>query len=104
MQELIQQLQAKAGLTPEQAAQSIEVIKEYVKGKLPPFIAGTVDTWFANMSDKPGEKKEGFMDKANDFLDDVKDKAEDWKDKAEDWAEDAKDKISDLFSKDKKQV
>ncbi|WP_211999995.1 YtxH domain-containing protein [Chitinophaga sp. HK235] len=102
MQELIQQLQAKAGLTPEQAAQSIEVIKEYVKGKLPPFIAGTVDTWFANMSDKPGEKKDSLMDQANDFMDNVKDKAEDWKDKAEGWAEDAKDKITDFF-KDKKQ-
>ncbi|RBL93989.1 YtxH domain-containing protein [Chitinophaga flava] len=102
MQELIQQLQAKAGLTPEQAAQSIEVIKEYVKGKLPPFIAGTVDTWFANMSDKPGEKKESLADQASDFMDNVKDKAEDWKDKAEGWAEEAKDKITDFF-KDKKQ-
>ncbi|NSL89990.1 hypothetical protein [Chitinophaga solisilvae] len=65
MQELIQQLQAKAGLTPEQAAQSIEVIKEYVKGKLPPFIAGTVDNWFAGMSKSDEGKKEG---QASDFL------------------------------------
>ncbi|CAL1520561.1 hypothetical protein [Chitinophaga sp. MM2321] len=95
MQELIQQLQAKAGLTTEQAAQSIEVIKEYVKGKLPPFIAGTVDNWFAGMSDKTETKKEGLLDQAGDFLENVKDKAEDW-------AEDAKDKVSDFFNKDKK--
>ncbi|MEC5147249.1 hypothetical protein [Chitinophaga sp. 212800010-3] len=90
MQELIQQLQEKAGLTAEQAAQSIDVIKEYVKGKLPPFIAGTVDNWFAGMSGKEGEKKAGLMDQAGDFLDNVKEKAEDW-------AEDAKEKISDFL-------
>lgn len=95
MQELIQQLQDKAGLTAEQAAQSIDVIKEYVKGKLPPFIAGTVDNWFAGMSEKAGEKKAGLMDQAGDFLDNVKDKAEDW-------AEEAKEKVSDFFNKDKK--
>ncbi|HVI46972.1 MAG TPA: hypothetical protein VM802_18980 [Chitinophaga sp.] len=95
MQELIQQLQAKAGLTTEQAAQSIDVIKEYVKGKLPPFIAGTVDNWFASMSDKAGAKKEGIMEQAGDFLDNMKDKAEDW-------AEDAKEKVSDFFKNDKK--
>ncbi|NLR62043.1 hypothetical protein HGH93_28370 [Chitinophaga polysaccharea] len=94
MQELIQQLQEKAGLTPEQAVQSIDVIKEYVKGKLPPFIAGTVDNWFAGMSGKAEDKKPGLMDQASDFLEDVKDKAEDW-------AEEAKEKVSDFF-KDKK--
>jgi hypothetical protein len=78
MQELIQQLQEKAGLTAEQAAQSIIVIKEFVKGKLPPFIAGTVDNWFAGMSDKTEEKKNSLVDQAGDFLDNVKDKAEDW--------------------------
>lgn len=107
MQELIQQLQEKAGLTPEQAEKSIDVIKEYVKSKLPPFIAGTVDSWFAGMSGKPGEPaKPGFMQQAGDFLDDVSDKVEDWaeeaKDKAEDMYQDAKDKISATFSKDKK--
>ncbi|MCW3461868.1 hypothetical protein [Chitinophaga nivalis] len=109
MQELIQQLQEKAGLTAEQAAQSITVIKEYVKGKLPPFIAGTVDNWFSSMSDKAGTKKEGLMDQAGDFLDNAKDKAEDWatdaKEKAEDWLEEAKDKVSGLFKdKDKKET
>ena len=78
MQELIQQLQEKAGLTAEQAAQSIVVIKEFVKGKLPPFIAGTVDNWFAGMSDKTEEKKNNLEYQAGDFLDNVKDKAEDW--------------------------
>jgi ElaB/YqjD/DUF883 family membrane-anchored ribosome-binding protein len=106
MQELIQQLQEKAGLTPEQAAKSVEVIKEFVKGKLPPFIAGTVDSWFANITAKAEDKKDGFMDQAGDFLDNMKDKVEDWaedaKDKATHLAQDAKDKISDIL-KDKKE-
>ncbi len=94
MQELIQQLQEKAGLTAEQAAQSIDVIKEYVKGKLPPFIAGTVDNWFAGVSGKTEEKGESLMDKAGDFLDNAKDTAEDW-------AEAAKHKVTDFFNKEK---
>lgn len=104
MQELIEQLQEKAGLTAEQAKQSIEVVKEYVKGKLPPFIAGTVDNWFAGMADKSAAKKESFAEKAGDFLDDVKDKVEDWSeeaaDKAGQFAQTTKDKVSGLFNKD----
>ncbi|RFS18999.1 hypothetical protein DVR12_25700 [Chitinophaga silvatica] len=61
MQELIQQLQEKAGLTPEQAAQAIDVIKEYVKGKLPPFIAGTVDNWFAGMAKESNAATDDFL-------------------------------------------
>ncbi|WP_143310673.1 hypothetical protein [Chitinophaga vietnamensis] len=96
MQELIQQLQEKAGLTAEQAEQSINVIKEYVKGKLPPFIAGTVDNWFAGMSGNKAEgKSDSITDKASDFLENVKDKAEDWVDEA-------KHKVSDFFNKEKK--
>ncbi|MFB6457478.1 hypothetical protein ACE38W_19565 [Chitinophaga sp. Hz27] len=94
MQELIQQLQEKVGLTAEQATQSIDVIKEYVKGKLPPFIAGTVDSWFAGMAGKTEEKGDGIMDKAGDFLDHAKDTAEDW-------AEAAKNKVTDFFNKEK---
>ncbi|GEP90897.1 hypothetical protein SAMN05660909_00732 [Chitinophaga terrae (ex Kim and Jung 2007)] len=61
MQELIQQLQDKAGLTAEQAAQAIDVIKEYVKGKLPPFIAGTVDNWFAGMAKEGSQASDDFL-------------------------------------------
>ncbi len=43
MQELIDQLTARAGVTPEQAAKSIEVIKDYVKEKFP-MMAGAVDS------------------------------------------------------------
>ena len=66
MQELIQQLQEKAGLTPEQASKTIDVVKEFVKSKVPPFIGDTVDKWFAGMGSpsqpKPAEQNDDFLD------------------------------------------
>lgn len=52
MQELINRLTA-AGLTPAQASQAIEIIKDYAKEKFPVF-AGAVDRLF----DKYGKKDE----------------------------------------------
>ncbi len=45
MDELIQELQTKAGLTEEQAANAIETIKDFVKEKFP-MMAGAVDQLF----------------------------------------------------------
>lgn len=96
MQELIQQLQEKAGLTTEQAAKAIDVMKEFVKSKVPPFIGSAVDKWFDTMDgSKPEGEQPGFMQQAGDFLDDVKDRVEDW-------TTEAKEKVSDLLDKDKK--
>jgi nucleoid DNA-binding protein len=59
MQELIQELVQKAGLTPEQASKSIQVITEYIKGQLPPMMQGVVENFLggqqANPQDKVGE-------------------------------------------------
>lgn len=57
MQELIQQLVDKAGLTPEQAAKSIEVIKEYIQSQLPPMMQGMVDNFMGSQQtgDRVGE-------------------------------------------------
>jgi len=68
MQELIQQLQEKAGLNGEQAAKAIDVVREFVKSKVPPFIAETVDKWFAGMEgqEQPPKKTPPAED---DFLD-----------------------------------
>lgn len=58
MQELIQQLVDKAGVTPEQAAKSLSVIKEYIQSQLPPMMQGMVDNFLgsqADASDKIGE-------------------------------------------------
>ncbi|QEH40610.1 hypothetical protein [Chitinophaga sp. XS-30] len=64
MQELIDQLKDKAGINEEQAIKAIEAVKDFVKSKLPPMIAGNVDTWFSGMAAQP--KK---TDAAEDFLD-----------------------------------
>ena len=45
MEELIQQLTDKAGITPEQAQQALETIKDYIKEKFP-MMAGAVDNLF----------------------------------------------------------
>ena len=47
MQELIDRLQREAGLTTEQAIQSIEVIKNFTKEKFPMF-GSAIDSLFAD--------------------------------------------------------
>ncbi len=65
MQELIQQLKDKAGINDEQAAKAIEAVKDFVKSKLPPMIAGNVDAWFTGMAGgtaKPQKPEGDFLD------------------------------------------
>jgi hypothetical protein len=66
MQELIQQLREKAGLSAEQATKAIEVMRDFVKSKVPPFIGDTVDKWFAGI-DSSSKGKE--VEQNDDFLD-----------------------------------
>jgi hypothetical protein len=47
MQELIQLLKDKAGLTDEQAKQSVLAMKEFLNGKVPPMFSGVVEKFFA---------------------------------------------------------
>ncbi|HEY0679453.1 MAG TPA: hypothetical protein VGD17_14310 [Chitinophagaceae bacterium] len=51
MQELIDRLKEQAGLTDEQAIQSISVIKDYAKQKFPLF-AGAIESMFSKYSSK----------------------------------------------------
>lgn len=46
MEELIEQLKTKAGLSDDQAVKAIETIKDFVKEKFP-MMAGAVDQLFA---------------------------------------------------------
>jgi hypothetical protein len=57
MQELVNELVTKAGLTPEQAEKSIEVIKNYIQSQLPPMMQGMVDNFLGQQgqNDKIGE-------------------------------------------------
>ena len=53
MQEIIEQLTEKVGLTPELAQKAIETIAAYVKDKFP-MLGGAVDQIFSNKSDNSG--------------------------------------------------
>ena len=55
MQEMVQQLIDKAGITQEQAEKSIIVIKEYIQSQLPPMMQGMVDNFMGQQQD-PGDK------------------------------------------------
>lgn len=61
--DLLQELKDKAGLTNEQAQKTFEILKEFVNGKVPVFLASTVDKWFKDI-----EKRAGESNKENDFL------------------------------------
>jgi hypothetical protein len=63
MQDIIEQLTEKAGLTPEQAHKALETIASYVKEKFP-MIGGAVDQLFGSSgsgdSNDPGSGVGGF--------------------------------------------
>jgi len=58
MKELIEKLQNEAGLTEEQAWRSIQIIKNYAKGKFPVF-GGAIDKLFDKYAPK---EEEDFLD------------------------------------------
>lgn len=120
MQDLINKVQEKTGLSAEQAQSSVEAVMDFVKGKLPEGLADKVEDMFGGAE---GEKVEfgGIVDslmgmfggakdtagdaadKAGDMLDGAKAKAEDMfeegKDKLEDMAEDAEEMAKDAIKK-----
>ncbi len=51
MQELIDQLKTGAGLSEEQAAKSIEIIKSFIMSKVPPMFSAAVEGFFADNQD-----------------------------------------------------
>lgn len=126
IQELVQQLVQKAGISEEQAAKAASVAHDFIKSKLPPQMSSTVDSFFSGaqttagnaaaaaeataegwsdkakgMAGEAGEKLSDMAgkakDKAEDFAEDAGKKIGEWADKAEDIAENAIDKIKDLF-------
>lgn len=130
IQELIQQLVQKAGISQEQATKAATVAHEFIKSKLPPQMSATVDSFFSGAQATAGNaaataeaKAAGWSDKAKDMAGDAgeklsdmagkaKDKAEDfaedagkklgeWADKAEDMAEQTLDKIKGMFGSKK---
>lgn len=65
MQELINQLVEKAGISADQATKAIHAVKDYVKEKFP-MMSGAVDNLFKDEA--------GLAHKAEDAIDSIKDK------------------------------
>ncbi len=51
MDELLQQLQQKAGLNPQQAQAALKTVADFAKSKLPPQYAGYVDQFMSGKLD-----------------------------------------------------
>ena len=56
MDDLVQQLKDKAGLTEEQAYKALETMKGYLMGKVPPMFSGFVENFFAKAGNAPAEE------------------------------------------------
>ncbi len=105
MQELINRLTEKAGISPDQANKAIHTIREFVKEKFP-MVAGAVDNIFTEGADKTAIASMGaaaggsssVLDKISDVIpgqagEKVEAFAKQAADKAEDLVDAAKEKI-----------
>jgi hypothetical protein len=107
MQELIQQLTEKAGISTEQANKAIHTIKDFIKEKFP-MLSGAVDNMFPASADNSApaaaaaatapktEDSSSMLDKISDVI------PGQMGEKIEDFAKGAADKIGDMFGGDKK--
>jgi hypothetical protein len=122
MQELISRLTEKAGINADQAAKSIDTIKEFVKEKFP-MMAGAVDNLFAAQGtetmaaaapvaatpvaeapkvEEAAKEESSMLDKISDVIpgqagEKVENFVKGAADKAEDLFDAAKEKLSGLF-------
>ncbi len=114
MQELINRLTKEAGISAEQAAKSIETIKNFVKEKFP-MLGGAVDNMFAATPENVAaaaapvteKKEESMMDKISDVIpgeagEKIEAFAKNAADKAEDVFDNVKERLSGMFGGDKK--
>jgi len=116
MQELVNHLKEKVGITEEQAVKAVEAVKDFVKEKFP-MMAGAVDNLLgqyapvsatATVADViPAVSEQSVLDKISDVIpgeagQKVEDFAKAAANKAEDVYDAAKDKLSDMFGGDKK--
>ncbi len=90
MQELIDKLVTKAGLTLEQATRSAKVMLEHVKAKLPPAFTSNIEHLFSG--NNTGEPKESWQNRAEDL-------AEHAKEKFEEISAEAKEKMGEVADK-----
>ena len=100
MNELIQLLQDKAGVTADQATKSLHAIKEFVTGKFP-MLAGAVDNMFAGATEKVVDVKPEIIEPVKDapsVLDRISEVIPgETGQKIEDFAKNAADRAGDAF-------
>ncbi len=113
MQELINRLIEKAGISADQASKAIVTIKDFAKEKFP-MMAGAVDNLFASeggetvaaaaapAAEEPKKEESSVLDKISDVIPgEAGEKVENFvkgaADKAEDLFDAAKEKLSGLF-------
>jgi hypothetical protein len=109
MQELIDQLTQKAGLSTDQANKAIATIKDFVKEKFP-MMAGAVDNLLGTSTESAAtatteapREESSFLDKISDFIPgDIGEKTEEFAKNAAHKAEDTFEGLKDKFTGDKK--
>lgn len=91
MQDLIQQIQAKAGITEGQALVAANTAKDYIKAKVPPMFTGMVDQFFDGKFD-PSQALKAAQSQQQDFMSKAKETAQDAGEKMSEFTKDAIDK------------
>ena len=94
MQEIIQSIVAKTGISQAQAEAALEVALSSVKTKLPDSVASQLD---GLMAGKEFDFKAVLSDKIGDLRDDAAAKLEDLKEGAADKFEDIKEGLKRMF-------
>lgn len=103
MQELIQNIAAKAGITEEQAKVAIEETRNFVKSKAP-MASGIIDQFFSGSGFDPSSMLKSASNAQSDWMDKAKDAAQDAREKAQEFTQDAIDKSSEFAKEANKQM
>lgn len=103
MQELIQKITGKTGISTEQAAQVVDTVKDYIKEKFP-MVAGAVDNLFSGdkAAATSGAADSSLLDKISDVIpgamgEKIEQFAKDNAGKAEGMIDTMKDKLGDIL-------
>jgi len=94
MQELIQQIAARAGISEQQALVAANTTKDFIKTKVPPPVAAMVDQFFAGTFDPTAAMKTA-ADQQSDFMSKAKDTAQQATEKITDFTQQASGKIAE---------
>jgi len=95
MQELIQNIMAKAGISEQQATVAVNTTKDYIKTKVPPMATGMVDQFFSGTFD-PSAAMKAAAGQQSDFMSKAKEAAQDATEKVSEFTQDAIDKGSEF--------